>query len=206
MAETAFQLLKGIASKYSNDNLLQFLRRDVEFVPQASEILIGSSSNGTDVDVVAENLQEVKNVYCKIGEEWNELDFVSYEDFPDSQWGSFVYSWQPLSDTFGKIYLKDGFVADGRTLKVVYNVAWDFDINSTLYVPSKYIELFNCALAHRLALNFPRLSSEQVAMMKAELDELVENVRTTTRANKMILHKGSGRGMSYNDFLAGRFL
>ena len=53
MVENSLRLLKGVAAKFSNDNLLQFLRREIEFTPAGPVTVIGESSNGTTVDVEA---------------------------------------------------------------------------------------------------------------------------------------------------------
>lgn len=202
MVQTAFRLLKGVAAKFSNDNLLQFLRRSITFVPTDDVVVIGENEGENTVDVVAENLQEVKAVYLN-GEP---MDFVSFEDLPNSSYGNMVYSWQPITDKFGMLYFKNGFADREREVQVIYNVKWDFDVNSVLHVPEKYVELFNLALAYKLAANFPRLGAEQLTVLKNELDEMISNVRTTTVANKYISRDDVNHGMSYQSFAHGEFL
>lgn len=67
MVENSLRLLKGVAAKFSNDNLLQFLRREIEFTPAGPVTVIGESSNGTTVDVEAPGLQDVKTGSNLIG-------------------------------------------------------------------------------------------------------------------------------------------
>lgn len=203
MAESALRLLKGIAAKFSNDNLLQFLRREVEFTPADNIVSIGT---GVSVNVTAEGMHTLTKLYIKEGSEYVELKFVSYEDFYDSSFGEYVYSYQPITDTYGNIYLKDRVKGLCKPLKAIYNVKWEFDLNTELHVPEQYVELFNAALAHKLTLTYPRLSSEQVALLKGELLEMVENVSVATTANKMIVRKQGRGGMSYNGFCNGDFL
>lgn len=115
MVQTAFRLLKGIAAKFSNDNLLQFLRRSVEFTPASEEVKIGESNASVTVDVSAEDIQDVKACYC----DGVELAFVSFEDMPNGNYGSHVYSWQPITDSYGKLYFKPELVRSGRHVKAI---------------------------------------------------------------------------------------
>lgn len=207
MVENSLRLLKGVAAKFSNDNLLQFLRREIEFTPAGPVTVIGESSNGTTVDVEAAGLQDVKTVFMKVGDsDYEELQFVAFEEFASRGYGDYVFSWQPISDTFGNIYLKERVVHMAKPLRVCYNIKWSFDLNSELFVPDQYIELFTVALTHKLALTYPRISAEQVTLLKAELDDMIENVKVTTRANKFITRTPKRYGFNYNDYVTGRFL
>ena len=47
LEESAFRLFKGIAAKYSNDSLLQFLVADVEHPLDKDELVMGET-DGTD--------------------------------------------------------------------------------------------------------------------------------------------------------------
>ena len=48
------------------------------------------------------------------------------------------------------------------------------------------MELFTQSLTYKLASTFPRLSTEQVALLKQELDEMIKNVKVATRAVKYL--------------------
>ena len=45
-----------------------------------------------------------------------------------------------------------------------------------------------------------------MTLLKAELDDMIENVKVTTRANKFITRTPKRREFNYNDYVTGRFL
>jgi len=74
-----------------------------------------------------------------------------------------------------------------RRLKVNYNEAIQFDLDSDLYIPDNYVELLIVALAHKLALQYPRLDDAQMQRLENEVRVLVDNVRTPKAVNRMVL-------------------
>jgi hypothetical protein len=74
-----------------------------------------------------------------------------------------------------------------RRLKVNYNEAIQFDLDSELYIPDNYVELLIVALAHKLALQYPRLDDAQMQRLENEVRVLVDNVRTPKAVNRMVL-------------------
>ena len=213
MVETAYRLLKGIAAKYSNDNLLQFLRSDVTFTPESMVTTIGSVDagiSGDSVDVQAADLQNISNVYIQMTDDtrlYAELLYVKMEDLDSPSYGANIFSWQPISDTKIKFYIRLVLLNLHRPIKIFYNKKWDFNLDSEIRVPEQYIELFNCALTHKLAVTYPRLSAEQTSILKSELSEMENNVMTQNRANKFVRRKSGIVGMSSREsFLSGQFL
>lgn len=257
MVESALNMLKGISYKYSNNNLLQFLRREYEIsnsdlsntikigeydptiyeelyisdsVPVTGEYpeyeYVYSKSNdsfyekivngqtgvaewimvteesktmeeyrSTFPDVEIKDVASIRELYLSNGSESNNdtpLHFVSFEDFRSALFGSYVYTWQPLTDKLKEIkikFFKSG-ISNTHRLVVIYNVKYNFELNTELRIPGQYIELFTIALTHALAIKYPRLDSTQVNILKDELTSFENSIAMPTRANKLILRKG----------------
>lgn len=212
MVETAYRLLKGIAGTYSNDNLLQFLISDVETTLDKQEFVVGDidadhQEEYAVLDITAPNIQRINKVYWRSKEpqglgNYVELQFASPDDFFAYPSGSGVYTWQPINDL--QVMLKLRLLPDERTeIKITYNRKWDFNLDSELRIPEQYSELFITALTHKLATTFPRLSTEQVALLKKDLDDMIKNVKTSTRAVKYLSRKPSIPGVNRAAFLSG---
>lgn len=211
MVESAYRLLKGIAGEYSNDNLLQFLIASVETTFDKREYVLGETEQGIDeylpLDIEAPNIQKVSKVYWRSKEpqdlgSYAELSFASPDDFDAYPTGSGVYTWQPLNDL--QVMFKTKLLPDTRIeLKLYYNKKWNFDLNSELRIPEQYSELFITALTYKLANTFPRLNTEQVTKLKVDLDDMIKNVKTSTRAVKYLSRRPT-YGLNRADFISGR--
>lgn len=214
MTETGLRLLKGIAAKYSNDNLLQFLISECGGTLDKQEYVLGDiDADHPDeyltVDIAATNIQKVNRMYWR-GKGSNglgsyvELSYASPDDFDAYPDGSGVYTYQPVNDL--QIVLKTKLRPDPNTeYKVLYNRKWSIGLDDELRIPEQYSELFIIALTHKLALTFPRLSTEQVKLLKDELTEMEKNVATASRAHKYVSRSTQLRGaVSRADFISGR--
>lgn len=214
MFESAYQLLSGIAKKYSNDNLLQFVVADVTADFTKREFVVGETDaeapEGTylPVDIDAPLIQKVNRVYWRgrgdggLGS-YAELDYSSPEDFDSYPDGCGVYTAQPVNDL--QIVLKTKLLVDrDMEIKVNYNRKWSFGRDSELRIPGQYEELFIVALTHSLAEHFPRLSAEQVKLLEESLAELEKGVKTSTRAVKYVTRRGVVPAISRADFISGR--
>lgn len=212
MMESAFRLFKGIAAKYSNDNLLQFLVADVEHELDRDEFVMGETdgtSNYREVNIYAKDVQRINKVYWRASsgspeDRYNfiELLYASPTDFDSYPVGSAVYTAQPINDL--QTIIKTKMPVDTNlTLKVNYNRKWSISLDTELRVPEQYEELFIASLTHALAVAFPRLNNEQVALLKSQLDEIEKNVKTSTRATKYISRSPTKMACTYADFLSG---
>lgn len=212
MVETSFRLLKGIAGKFSNDNLLQFLVSEVGMVHDKKEYVLGETEDGVNtylpVDVEAVNIQTVNRVYWAAKETeqryetFVELSFASPDDFDSYPSGCSVYTFQPINDL--QVVLKTKLLPSSNIkLKVLYNRKWNFGLDDELRIPVQYEELFITALTHKLAMSFPRLSPEQVERLEKDLGDMIKNVRTTTRAVKYMSRRPT-YGLNRADFISGR--
>lgn len=212
LEESAFRLFKGIAAKYSNDSLLQFLVAEVEHPLDKDEFVMGETDgtdNYRDVDIFAKDVQRINKVYWRASsgspeDRYNfiELLYASPTDFDSYPVGSAVYTAQPINDL--QIIIKTKMPIDTNlTLKVNYNRKWSISLDTELRVPEQYEELFIASLTHALAVAFPRLNNEQVALLKNQLDEIEKNVKTSTRAIKYISRSPGKMACTYADFLSG---
>lgn len=212
LEESAFRLFKGIAAKYSNDSLLQFLVADVEHPLDKDELVMGETdgtANYREVDLYAKDVQRVNKVYWRASsgspeDRYNfiELLYASPTDFDSYPVGSAVYTAQPINDLQTVIKTKMP-VNTNLTLKVNYNKKWQISLDTELRVPEQYEELFIASLTHALAVAFPRLNNEQVALLKSQLDEIEKNVKTSTRAIKYLSRSPNRLACTYADFLSG---
>ena len=212
MTETAFRLLKGIASKYSNDDLLQFLISEVTTDLTKNEFVLGEFDEEhpeeyMELDVEARGIQRVNKVYWRSKDPTNvntyiELSYANPNDFDAYPYGSIVYTYQPINDLQG--ILKTKLCTDPNLeLKITYNRKWEIGLDSELRIPEQYVELFITALTHALALAFPRLSTEQVTLLKEQLKEMESNIASATRAIKYIGRTPRRTGISRTAFMSG---
>lgn len=214
MTETGLRLLKGIAAKYSNDNLLQFLISECGGTLDKREYVLGDidadhQEEYMTVDMFAPNIQKVNRVYWRAKDNaglgsYIELTYASPDDFDGYPDGSGVYTYQPVNDL--QVVLKVKLLPnEGTEIKVLYNRKWSIGLDDELRIPDQYAELFIVALTHKLALTFPRLSTEQVNLLKNELTEMEKNVATASRAHKYVSRSTQLRAaVSRADFISGR--
>lgn len=213
MFESAYQLLKGAARKFSNDNLLQFLICECSAPLAKREFVLGEvdesdPSQYETVDIAAPSIQKVNKVYWRSTQagglgSYIELQYASPDDFDSYPNGSGIYTAQPINDL--QIMLKTKLLPTTATeLKITYNKKWDFDRDTELRIPEQYVELFIQALTVKLAVAFPRLSTEQVTLLQKDLDDMIKNVQTSTRAVKYLSRRNSIPAVNRADFISGR--
>lgn len=212
MVESGYRLLKGIAGKFSNDNLLQFLVADVEVAHSKHEYVVGESDAEYPeeylvVDIPAPSIQSINTVYWETSSpdqlgSYVELKFASTNEFDSYPSGTCVYTWKPLNDK--QLMFKTKLLpSESVRIKIYYNKKWDFDLDSTLRIPAQFEELFIVALTHKLAVTFPRLSTEQVQIIKSELDDMIRNVSVSSRAVKYLSRKPTVMGINREAFYSG---
>ena len=212
MTETAYRMLKGIAATYSNDNLLQFIVSECSAPLTKREFVLGTidpeaPEEYLDVDIEAPKIQKVNKVYWRSREpaalgSYADLTPASPSDFDMYPDGSSVYTYQPINDRQG--ILKTKLLPDERLeIKISYNKKWDIGLDDDLRIPEQYVELFITALTHSLALAFPRLSTEQVKLLKEQLDDMEKNVKTSTRAVKYVSRKPTVPAVNRAAFISG---
>jgi len=262
--ETAYQLLRGIVSKYNSDNLLNFTQNSVivkntevthiydetDFVAgqnnryfDSSAALLASPVTREDVDnevwamakdtpntvfvafspaldvydwraqtildplypriqqmeaylgmnhVCVRDVAKINSVFLVTQTElpykiYKELDFVPANKFDSYLNAAPVYTVIEKSEGEWLIKVKPGIAMLNRRLKINYNEAIEFDVDSDLYIPDNYTELLIVALAHKLALQFPRLDDAHMQRLENEVRILVDNVRTPKAITRQIV-------------------
>lgn len=266
VVENAFRLLKGIISKYNNDNLLVWTQNSV-IVPKSNLIHIYDESdylkgehnlyfdNESELNSYKlseedyENntwaiVKEVPNVVYSVirittpavqfqwlphvvnepysqryqemkryeamthiqvrdvakinsiyvinntNEQYREhykLDFVNHTDYDKFSNTSRVYTYTPKSEGEWLIEVKPYIYSGAHRLKINYNEAFNIDLNTDLYIPDNYVELLIVALAHKLALMYPRLDEAQMNRLQQEVQVLCDNIRTPRSEDRLLL-------------------
>lgn len=138
--------------------------------------------------------------------EYYKLDFINHTDFDRYSSNSRVYTYTQKSEGEWLLNVKPLYYPDNHRLKITYNEAMDFDIDSDLFIPENYIELLIVALAHKLALMYPRLDEAQMTRLENEVRVLVDNVRTPKAEDRVLLRNNywdSPHTMTQAELLAG---
>lgn len=153
--------------------------------------------------VISNNGQPYKEHYS--------LNFVNHTDFDKFTNTSRVFTYTQKSEGEWLIELKPLFFTGDYRLKLNYNeaIVFDEDINTEWFIPDNYVELLIVALAHKLALEFPRIDEAQMQRLQNEVSVLVDNVRTPKSVERNLLRKNYweqyGR-MSQSQLLSGEWL
>jgi hypothetical protein len=139
-----------------------------------------------------------------------ELKFVPAYKFDNYYNDASVYTLIQKSEGEWLIQLKPNVAKQNYRLKINYNESLDFDLDDDLYIPDNYVELLIVALAHKLALEYPRLDETQMERLQLEVQTLVDNVRTPKAVTRMILREpydffNNGR-MTQNELISGGWL
>lgn len=161
-------------------------------------------------DYEIKNLQEITQAYLQAKtaniSDWNELNFIAYEDFYQYGLTNQIYSVLPLTDKCAKVMLKKTLALSQFKLKLIYNESFDFDIDTVFNIPKQFVALFSAALVYDYSVAYPRLSENTISILKQRLDELEHNVRRGSSVNKFIGRDFTKAMWTYGDFVAGRFL
>lgn len=116
-----------------------------------------------------------------------DLQFVPKSQFEQYTNDSRVFTAVEKSEGEWVIAIKP-IIANYRNWKMTinFNEGIKFDLDSDLYIPDSYTELLIVALAHKLAIQFPRLDEAQMARLEREVQILVDNVRTPKAMTKFL--------------------
>lgn len=151
--------------------------------------------------VVSETGQPYKEFY--------KLDFVNHTDFDRFMNSSRIFTYTQKSEGEWVLEIKPYMYMNNTRLKITYNEGIEFDIDSDLFIPDNYTELLIVALAHKLALMYPRLDEAQMNRLEKEVQVLVDNVRTPKAEDRILLRDNYwddyGRMTQY-DLLTGGYM
>ena len=119
------------------------------------------------------------------------------------------YTYTQKSEGEWVLEIKPYMYMNNTRLKITYNEGIEFDIDSDLFIPDNYTELLIVALAHKLALMYPRLDEAQMNRLEKEVQVLVDNVRTPKAEDRILLRDNYwddyGRMTQY-DLLTGGYM
>lgn len=151
--------------------------------------------------VVSETGQPYKEFY--------NLDFVNHTDYDRFMNSSRVFTYTQKSEGEWVVEIKPYIYLNNNRLKITYNESIEFDIDSELFIPDNYIELLIVALAHKLALMYPRLDESQMNRLQQEVQVLVDNVRTPKAEDRILLRNNYWDDygcMTQYDLLTGGYM
>lgn len=137
-----------------------------------------------------------------------ELKFVPKQKMDDFVRTAPVYTFVQKSETEWIIYLKPYTASLKFDIKINYNEGIDVDINDDLYIPEAYTELLIVSLAYKLALQFPRLDTNQMDRLQQDMRTMIENVRTPKADVKGVL-RNNGYGydkLTQDQLMSGIYL
>lgn len=160
-------------------------------------------------DVAKINSIYVVSNYNEPYREHYKLDFINHTEFDQYMNTSRVYTYTQKSEGEWLIQLKPLFYSGDYRIKLTYNEAIEFDIDSELFIPDNYIELLIVALAHKLALMYPRLDESQMNRLEKEVQVLVDNVRTPKAEDRVLTRNNywdSYGRMTQGQLLSGEYI
>lgn len=166
------------------------------------------------IHIQVRDMAKINSVYVITSQnqeykEYFDLEYVNHTDYDKYNNSSRVFTYTQKSEGEWVLETKPLFYPENYRLKVNYNEAMEFDIDSDLFIPENYIELLTVALAHKLALMYPRLDEAQMNRLEKEVQVLVDNVRTP-KAEDRVLERSNywdrrGR-MTQADLVTGRYI
>lgn len=137
------------------------------------------------------------------------LDFINHTDFGRYSVNTKTFTYTQKSQGEWLIEIKPVVARQNGRLSLNYNEGIKFDLDSDLYIPDNYIELLIVALAHKLALMYPRLDEAQMTRLEKEVGVLVDNVKTPNATDRVILRENywdKPRRMSQAELMNGDWL
>lgn len=137
------------------------------------------------------------------------LEFVSHTDFDKYINTANVFTYTQKSEGEWLIQIKPNVARQNYRIRLNYNEAMEFDLDSDLYIPDNYVELLIVALAHKLAIQYPRLDDAQMTRLENEVRVLVDNVRTPKASDRILQRDdyfGTTGNMSQSQLLSGYWL
>lgn len=137
------------------------------------------------------------------------LSFVSHTDFDRYINTATVFTYTQKSEGEWLIVLKPNVARQNYRLRLNYNEAMKFDLDSDLYIPDNYVELLIASLAQKLALQYPRLDDTQMTRLDNEVRVLIENVRTPKASDRILQRDdyfGASGNMSQAELMSGYWL
>ena len=162
--------------------------------------------------VQVRNVAKINSLYMTsiANQPYNEmykLDFVNHTDFDKYSVSSPVFTYTQKSENEWLIHIKPVTANLQYRIKMNYNESVEFDLDSDLYIPDNYVELLIVALAHKLAMQYPRLDDAHMTRLQNEVSVLVNNVMTPKASDRVLQREDYFRNeyaVSQYDLMTGR--
>lgn len=145
------------------------------------------------VHVQVRDVAKINSIYVvsNSGEPYKEhykLDFVNHTDYDKFANTNPVFTYTQKAEGEWLIEIKP-CIGNYQRLKLTYNESISFpeDEDTDLFIPDNYVELLIVALAHKLALEFPRIDDAQMQRLEQEVKVLVDNVRVPKVEDRLLL-------------------
>lgn len=160
------------------------------------------------------DLEKINSIYfvTPIGKEYKEITNLNYVNHSDyGRYGEYTKAFTYTQKSQGEwlIEIKPQVARNNGRLKLNYNEGVKFELDTDLYIPDNYIELLIVALAHKLALMYPRLDDAQMTRLEKEVGVLVDNVKTPNASDRVLLREDywtRKRTMTQSELMAGDWL
>lgn len=210
IVEETFKLLKGIASKYNTTDYLSFTQNE-KVVPYNQVLHIVTDNEPTsnsftfdnELITVIPNVAKINKIYIPdSADSWYELFEEPYQTFDGKGALSDIFTVLEKSEGEWLIKFK---VPPVNNVKILYNEALTFDINSNLYISDSYAELFILALTKALVQKYPRNDNTMFQNISAELAKCEELI-SVPKVNRRRVTRESTRRYNVNDLITGRFI
>lgn len=117
------------------------------------------------------------------------LNFLPRSEFDGYYNVDLYWTWTEGAEGEWLIEVKPYVQDNAAKLKLDYNRALRFDIDTDLRVPDAYIELLTVALTYKLAVKYPRLDDVHMARLEKDLGVMLENVSTPKADSKLVLRE-----------------
>lgn len=147
-----------------------------------SHVQIRDVNKINSIYVITNTNEPIYREICK-------LDFINHTDYDRYGISTKTFTYTHKSEGEWLIEIKPLIARQNYRLKMNYNEGIKFDLNTDLYIPDNYIELLIVALAHKLALMYPRLDETQMNRLQNEVAVLVDNVRTPNSTDRVLLRE-----------------
>ena len=152
------------------------------------------------VHVQVRDVAKINSIYVisNSGEPYKEhykLDFVNHTDYDKFANTNPVFTYTQKAEGEWLIEIKP-CIGNYQRLKLTYNESISFpeDEDTDLFIPDNYVELLIVALAHKLALEFPRIDDAQMQRLEQEVKVLVDNVRVPKAEDRLLLRNDYWEG------------
>lgn len=136
------------------------------------------------------NLGKINSIYVATnGSEYRDncqLKYVAPADYDRYSRNSAVFTYTQKAEGEWLMQIKPVVASQNWMLKINYNETIQFDIDDELPIPENYAELLIVALAHKLAIQFPRLDDAQMQRLETEVRVMVDNVRTPKAEDRIL--------------------